>query len=149
MFLTAPGWPAIGNVEISISCHITCVCGEWVSLELSNMILYEDKYPVNALGDALSVKVIFGWIGVHLFFMINGFIIYLTILAKRGATDFLVARLSRLLPPYWSAVNYHRPCRWLSKALTTTPDNVIRRCLSRGAIVCLLFQYLVAGGRTS
>src|SRR5208337_5443237 len=25
-------------------------------------------------------------------------------------------------------VNYHRPCRWLSKTGTTTPDNVIRRC---------------------
>lgn len=35
--------------------------------------------------------------------------------------------------PMWR-VNYHRPCRWLSKTGTTTPDNVIRRCLSRGAI---------------
>jgi peptidoglycan/LPS O-acetylase OafA/YrhL len=36
--------------------------------------------------------------------MISGFIIYLTIQKKKGPIDFLVARLSRLLPPYWCAV---------------------------------------------
>jgi len=30
-------------------------------------------------------------------------------------------------------VNNHRPCRWLFQ--TTTPDNVIRRCLSRFEVV--------------
>ena len=34
-------------------------------------------------------------------------------------------------------VNDHRPCRWLSRAGTTTPDNVIRRCLSRGPVTRL------------
>jgi peptidoglycan/LPS O-acetylase OafA/YrhL len=36
--------------------------------------------------------------------MISGFIIYHTIQNKKGPLDFLTARLSRLMPPYWAAI---------------------------------------------
>lgn len=65
---------------------------------------YEEKYPLNAFGEGLIFRVSFGWIGVHLFFMISGFIIYLTIQNKKNSIDFLAARLSRLMPPYWTAI---------------------------------------------
>lgn len=65
---------------------------------------YGEKYPANAFANALFVRFTFGWIGVHLFFMISGFIIYRSIQQKKGSLEFLVARLSRLLPPFWSAI---------------------------------------------
>jgi peptidoglycan/LPS O-acetylase OafA/YrhL len=65
---------------------------------------YAQKYPYNSFNDQIFLRIQFGWIGVHLFFMISGFIIYLTIQKKKGFWDFLVARLSRLMPPYWAAI---------------------------------------------
>ena len=65
---------------------------------------YEEKYPLHGFTGSMFLKFTFGWIGVHLFFMISGFIIYLTIQQKNGPIDFLVARLSRLLPPFWGAI---------------------------------------------
>jgi peptidoglycan/LPS O-acetylase OafA/YrhL len=67
-------------------------------------VRYGQKYPMNSFRDAPLFQVRFGWIGVYLFFMISGFIIYQTIQNKKGPTDFLVARLSRLMPPYWTAI---------------------------------------------
>lgn len=36
--------------------------------------------------------------------MISGFVIYLSIQNKKGPLDFLISRLSRLLPPYWCSI---------------------------------------------
>lgn len=65
---------------------------------------YTEKYPRNPFQEAPLVGLSFGWIGVHLFFMISGFIIYMTIQKKQGPIHFLIARLSRLVPPYWVAI---------------------------------------------
>lgn len=65
---------------------------------------YGEKNPNNMFSDNPLLQVRFGWIGVYLFFMISGFIIYLTIQNKSGPVEFLVARLSRLIPPYWAAI---------------------------------------------
>ncbi|MBI1912629.1 MAG: acyltransferase [Deltaproteobacteria bacterium] len=65
---------------------------------------YTGKYGHNAFADAVFYRFDFGWIGVHLFFMISGFIIYLSIQNKKGPLDFLISRLSRLLPPYWISI---------------------------------------------
>lgn len=42
--------------------------------------------------------------GVHLFFLISGFVIFMTLERTRNATDFVVSRFSRLYPAYWMAL---------------------------------------------
>lgn len=42
--------------------------------------------------------------GVHLFFLISGCVIFMTLERTRGAMDFVVSRFSRLFPAYWGAV---------------------------------------------
>jgi peptidoglycan/LPS O-acetylase OafA/YrhL len=45
-----------------------------------------------------------GQFGVHLFFMISGFVILMTLERTRTAGDFLVSRFARLYPAYWVAL---------------------------------------------
>lgn len=42
--------------------------------------------------------------GVHLFFLISGFVIFMTLERTRTAMDFVVSRFSRLYPAYWVAM---------------------------------------------
>ncbi len=42
--------------------------------------------------------------GVQLFFLISGFVIFMTLERTRTAADFVVSRFSRLYPAYWSAI---------------------------------------------
>lgn len=67
-------------------------------------VRYPQKYLGHVPEGVAPFSVGFGWTGVHLFFMISGFIIYHTIQNKKGPLDFLTARLSRLVPPYWAAI---------------------------------------------
>lgn len=46
----------------------------------------------------------FGYLGVDLFFIISGFVIYLTLERTNYWMDFIVNRCSRLYPAYWLAV---------------------------------------------
>lgn len=46
----------------------------------------------------------YGLFGVHLFFIISGFVIFLTIEKTTHTIDFIVKRFSRLYPAYWFAV---------------------------------------------
>jgi peptidoglycan/LPS O-acetylase OafA/YrhL len=46
----------------------------------------------------------FGNYGVHLFFMISGFVIFMTLERTHSAMDFIVSRFSRLFPAYWAAI---------------------------------------------
>lgn len=54
----------------------------------------------------LSPQWAFEWgkYGVHLFFMISGFVIFMTLGRTKSGSDFLVARFARLYPAYWAAV---------------------------------------------
>jgi peptidoglycan/LPS O-acetylase OafA/YrhL len=45
-----------------------------------------------------------GYLGVNLFFIISGFVIFMTLEKTRHGLDFVVSRFSRLYPTYWSAV---------------------------------------------
>jgi len=45
-----------------------------------------------------------GCYGVQLFFMISGFVIFMTLEKTRTILDFVVSRFSRLYPCYWAAV---------------------------------------------
>ncbi|TXH77472.1 MAG: acyltransferase [Lysobacteraceae bacterium] len=42
--------------------------------------------------------------GVHLFFLISGFVIFMTLERTRNAMDFAMSRFSRLFPAYWVAL---------------------------------------------
>ena len=42
--------------------------------------------------------------GVQLFFLISGFVIFMTLERTRTAMDFIVSRFSRLFPTYWTAM---------------------------------------------
>lgn len=46
----------------------------------------------------------YGHYGVQLFFMISGFVIFLTLSRCKTASDFIVSRVSRLFPAYWAAL---------------------------------------------
>lgn len=46
----------------------------------------------------------YGQYGVHLFFMISGFVIFWTVSHSKRALDFFWSRFSRLYPVYWASV---------------------------------------------
>ncbi len=54
--------------------------------------------------EALPFQFPLGHLGVELFFMISGFVIFLTLNRTTHYKDFLVSRFSRLFPVYWVAV---------------------------------------------
>lgn len=58
---------------------------------------------VGHIGPA-PISMSFGNYGVHLFFMISGFVIFMTLERTRTAMDFVVSRFSRLFPAYWAAI---------------------------------------------
>jgi len=47
----------------------------------------------------------FGYYGVHLFFMVSGFVIFWTLAKIQHPFDFIWSRFSRLFPVYWVAVS--------------------------------------------
>lgn len=51
-----------------------------------------------------SLLVTHGHYGVNLFFIISGFVIFMTLERTRRPMDFVVSRFSRLFPAYWCAI---------------------------------------------
>jgi len=47
----------------------------------------------------------YGYLGVHLFFMISGFVILLTAM-KRDVVQFVISRIVRLYPAFWAGVTF-------------------------------------------
>lgn len=62
---------------------------------------YEEKFGHTT---AIAFTVPWGHLGVDLFFMISGFVIFMTLERTVRPRDFLISRLSRLFPTYWIAV---------------------------------------------
>lgn len=61
---------------------------------------YNDFYtPIS-----FPFKFEYGGYGVQLFFLISGFVIFLTLNKTRHPLEFVVSRFSRLYPAYWVAV---------------------------------------------
>ena len=52
----------------------------------------------------LSVAFPYGHFGVNLFFIVSGFVIFMTLENTTYPMDFVVSRFSRLFPSYWSAI---------------------------------------------
>jgi peptidoglycan/LPS O-acetylase OafA/YrhL len=67
--------------------HFTHTYGEWVG---------HRQKPL--------VDVSWGIYGVHLFFLISGFVIFMTVDKSRSAGEFIRSRFARLYPAYWAAV---------------------------------------------
>jgi peptidoglycan/LPS O-acetylase OafA/YrhL len=53
---------------------------------------------------ALSAMFNLGVTGVELFFMISGFVIYMSLTKAKGSLEFIINRVSRLYPTYWACV---------------------------------------------
>ena len=57
----------------------------------------------------------YGRLSVHLFFIISGFVIFMTLEKTRRPTDFIVSRFSRLFSTYWFSIS-----PWLMLIIPTT-----------------------------
>jgi peptidoglycan/LPS O-acetylase OafA/YrhL len=71
------------------------------------VVLYHYIYRYDKIyGHSFEVPdwIIYGKFGVHLFFMISGFVIYWTISRSKKPLDFVWSRLSRLYPVYWASL---------------------------------------------
>jgi peptidoglycan/LPS O-acetylase OafA/YrhL len=66
-------------------------------------IRYGELFERPASG-GVSPESPWGQLAVHLFFMISGFVIFMTLERTRRPLDFVVSRFSRLYPVYWAAV---------------------------------------------
>ena len=55
-------------------------------------------------GQSLSLAFPHGHLGVNLFFIISGFVIFMTLERTVRPMDFVVSRFSRLFPSYWAAI---------------------------------------------
>ncbi|WP_440905369.1 acyltransferase family protein [Catenovulum sp. SX2] len=79
---------------------------------------YHDIY-----GHSFNVPEIlkFGQYGVHLFFIISGFVIYWTISKVDKPLDFIWSRASRLYPPFWFSVTI----TFLAVAMFSLPDREV------------------------
>jgi len=62
---------------------------------------FTQLYPA---GSGPSVSFPYGYLGVNLFFIISGFVIFMTLEKTRRPMDFVVSRFSRLFPTYWAAI---------------------------------------------
>ena len=72
----------------------------------------------------------YGVTGVDFFFIISGFVIFLTLSSTKNWKDFVVSRFSRLFPTYWTVVTF--------TALMT----LVYRLLHQESMSGLLTQYL-------
>ena len=66
------------------------------------VVLYHFTTRYNQIfNKEFSVNFSFGWLGVPVFFILSGFVIYLTINKCKNVKDFLKKRFFRLYPTYW------------------------------------------------
>lgn len=65
---------------------------------------YSSRYPTLFGGTPLPFEFVGGSYGVNVFFIISGFVIYMTLDALKHPADFIVSRFSRLYPVYWVAM---------------------------------------------
>ncbi len=64
-------------------------------------VAYDIHFKINDPG---KFHFIYGFLSVELFFIISGFVIFLTLENSKKKVDFLVSRFSRLYPAYWASI---------------------------------------------
>lgn len=85
--------------------------------------------------DTPAVRVTWGHYGVNLFFIISGFVIFMTLQRTRRPADFVVSRFSRLFPAYWAAIVLtFLITHWLGlpKKLVSLPDAIANVVMIHG-----------------
>jgi peptidoglycan/LPS O-acetylase OafA/YrhL len=66
---------------------------------------YTSRYPdLYGVAGIAPVEVYWGIYGVDLFFIISGYVIFMTLERVRHPLDFVVSRLTRLYPAYWACL---------------------------------------------
>ena len=65
---------------------------------------YDQQYGHEGLYPELTYLTKNGIYGVHLFFVVSGYVIFWTLHKTDRPLDFLVSRFSRLYPAYWFAI---------------------------------------------
>lgn len=70
------------------------------------------------------MEVWYGRLGVNLFFMISGFVIFMTLERTLTATDFIISRFARLYPVFWVAVIFTYSIVWIF-SMTDRQVNII------------------------
>lgn len=60
-----------------------------------------------------------GFLGVNLFFVISGLVIFMTLDRIRHPAEFLVSRFSRLFPAFWAAILLTQGIEWLAEPRVT------------------------------
>src|SRR5690606_3537841 len=66
------------------------------------VVLYHYTTRYNEIFDvSYSINFPYGWLGVPVFFILSGFVIYLTVNKSKNASDFLKKRFIRLYPTFW------------------------------------------------
>jgi peptidoglycan/LPS O-acetylase OafA/YrhL len=90
-----------------------------------------------------AVSWVIGNYGVHLFFLISGFVILMSAERAKGPRDFAVSRFSRLYPPYWLAVVLTTVVL-IAFPVVDTPD--APRLLRRAIVGLTMFQSWVGIG---
>lgn len=76
----------------------------------------------------------YGYLGVHLFFLISGFVIFMTLEKTKKPLDFVVSRFSRLYPAYWAAI-------FTTLIITTFIFNNYEYTLKQILVNLTMFQY--------
>ena len=100
---------------------------------------YNDFYrPIN-----FPFKFIYGHFGVQLFFLISGFVIFLTLNKTRHPLDFIISRFSRLYPVYWVSVLLTFTCITIFAA----PDPSFIPTLNEALINLTMLQRWLISGR--
>ena len=103
--------PALTNPEPAAA-HagiVTCNSKRFVELDVLRGIAAIGVLACHYSSQCFHLSVIpsrfsLGAYGPHLFFIISGFVIFMTLEKSATALDFVVSRFSRLYPAYWTAV---------------------------------------------
>ncbi len=79
-------------------------------------------YPQYKIRVPFTADLRLGELGVMLFFMVSGFVIFMTLKHAKKPADFIISRFSRLYPAYWGSVIFlggslylfgDNVCKWL------------------------------------
>jgi peptidoglycan/LPS O-acetylase OafA/YrhL len=85
---------------------------------IAAMVVVLFHYTVQAPNVVPGIKTMawgvpWGFYGVHLFFAISGFVIFMTLERTRTSADFAFSRFTRLFPAYWTAIFVTSGAVWL------------------------------------